>query len=90
MRKPKTNFKIKNFKRTSSSNSLTTYFDLQRKVKPDFRCPENILAVNQAFMMMLYNETMSSHSSVVSNQSDMDEDLKSISCSHSEISDVNE
>ena len=39
---------------------------------------------------MLYNETSSSPSSVVSNQSDMDEDIKSISCSHSEISDVNE
>lgn len=41
-------------------------------------------------MMMLYNETSSSPSSVVHNQSEMDEDIKSISCSHSEISDVNE
>ena len=41
-------------------------------------------------MMALYNETCSSPSSVVSNQSEMDDDVKSISCSHSEISDVNE
>jgi hypothetical protein len=86
MKKPDSNFSVKIRNRAFSIHSLI-YCDFQRKAQPE--CVESILEVNAAHMMMLYNETSDSPVSVTSSSSESDFE-KSISCSHSEISDVNE
>ncbi len=86
MRKPDSHFSVKIRNRASSIHSLI-YCDFQRQAQPE--CQGSILEVNAVQMMMLYNETSDSPVSVTSNSSESDFE-KSISCSHSEISDVNE
>ena len=71
--------------RASSIHSLTSCVQRGKQIQ----CPESILAVTKVNMNGLYKESSNSPVSVSSNSSEMDDDVI-LSCTHSEISDVNE